>query len=147
MAVDRDARRLTEVVTRLRRVLRSSIRADYPWESLPMAQIELLQTLAERDGARIGELAALLRLAPNSVSTLVVQLTDAGLVRRGTDPADRRAARVSITDSGRERLDGWERAHERRISAALSALTPDERDRVAAALPALNALVNALDDR
>ncbi|HEX4791752.1 MAG TPA: hypothetical protein VH372_25020, partial [Actinospica sp.] len=30
-----DARGLTDVVTRLRRVLRASIRADYPWESLP----------------------------------------------------------------------------------------------------------------
>jgi DNA-binding MarR family transcriptional regulator len=147
MAVDRDARRLTEVVTRLRRVLRSSIRADYPWESLPMAQIELLQTLAETDGARVGELAALLRLAPNSVSTLVMQLTDAGLASRGVDPADRRAARLSITDAGRERLEGWEQAHVRRISAALRTLTPDERERVAAALPALNALVDALDDR
>jgi DNA-binding MarR family transcriptional regulator len=112
-----------------------------------MAQIELLQTLAERDGARVGELAALLRLAPNSVSTLVQQLTEAGLARRGVDPADRRAARVSITDAGRDRLAGWERAHETRISAALSSLSPDDRARVAAALPALSALVDALDDR
>jgi len=40
-----DAWLLTELVTRLRRVLRASIRTDYPWESLPMAQVELLQRL------------------------------------------------------------------------------------------------------
>ena len=32
---------LTEVVNRLRRTLRTSIRADYPWETLPMAKVEL----------------------------------------------------------------------------------------------------------
>ena len=30
-----EAHGLTDVVARLRRVLRSSIRSDYPWESLP----------------------------------------------------------------------------------------------------------------
>ena len=42
-----DARQLTDVVTRLRRALRKSIRTDYPWESLPMAQVELLMSLAD----------------------------------------------------------------------------------------------------
>jgi hypothetical protein len=42
--------RLTDVVTRLRRALRSSIRTEYPWESLPMAQVELLQTPWSRCG-------------------------------------------------------------------------------------------------
>jgi hypothetical protein len=34
-----DAWLLTDVITRLRRVLRSSIRSDYPWETLPMAKL------------------------------------------------------------------------------------------------------------
>lgn len=40
------AQQLTDVITRLRRALRSSIRSEFPWEALPMAQVELLQTLA-----------------------------------------------------------------------------------------------------
>ena len=36
-----DASALTHVITRLRRALRRSIRSDYPWESLPMAQVEV----------------------------------------------------------------------------------------------------------
>lgn len=138
---------LTEVVTRLRRVLRSSVRADIPWESLPMAQVELLQCVAERDGTRVGELAGLLRLAANTVSTLVAQLVEAGLVRRERDPADRRAAALRLTPAGEETLTAWRQAHEQRIGAAMAALDTTDRDAILAALPALGRLVEALDDR
>ncbi|SBW19215.1 transcriptional regulator [Candidatus Protofrankia californiensis] len=143
---DPDVRGLTEVVTRLRRVLRTSIRSDYPWESVPMAQIELLQCLDERDGTRVGELAGLLRLAPNSVSTLVQQLANTGLVRRDRDPLDRRAAQVSLTDAGSQRLAGWQHAHERRLGEALGRLSDPDREAIMAALPALTHLVDALAD-
>lgn len=142
-----EARLLTDVITRLRRTLRASIRSDYPFESLPMAQVELLQCLQERDGARVGELATALRLAPNTVSTLVQQLVDAGAVRRRPDPGDRRAARVSLTGHGRRQVRGWQDAHERRLGAALGRLPPEDRSAVLAALPALGRLVDELGDR
>src|SRR5215469_16436908 len=94
-----DAQQLTDVVTRLRRALRSSIRTDYPWESLPMAQVELLQTLAAGP-LRVGELAARQRLAPNTVSGLVGRMLDAGFVDRQPDPGDRRTARIALTEAG-----------------------------------------------
>jgi|KBSMisStaDraftv2_1062788.scaffolds.fasta_scaffold2047724_2 hypothetical protein len=46
----------------------TSIRVDYPWETLPMAQFELLMALQDNQPSRIGELANQLRLAPNTVS-------------------------------------------------------------------------------
>ncbi|WP_163547497.1 MarR family winged helix-turn-helix transcriptional regulator [Candidatus Frankia nodulisporulans] len=142
-----DVRQLTEVVTRLRRVLRASIRTEYTWESLPMAQVELLQCVAERDGTRVGELAVLLRLAPNSVSTLVQQLVDAGYLHRERDPADRRAALLRLTPAGRQALGGWQQAHERRLGSALARLGEQDRVAIVAALPALTNLVEALGDR
>ncbi|WP_045877294.1 MarR family transcriptional regulator [Pseudofrankia sp. DC12] len=144
---DWDTRRLTEIVMRLRRALRTSIRSDYPWEMLPMAQVELLQCLRERDGARVGELAALLRLAPNTVSTLIQQLSDADLLRRSIDPTDRRAARVSLTETGTEHLLGWQEAHERRLGEALNRLDVEDQDVIVKALPALSRLVDQLADR
>lgn len=144
---DGDVRRLTEVVTRLRRVLRTSIRTEYSWESLPMAQVELLQCVAELERIRVGELAGRLRLAPNSVSTLVQQLSDAGLLTRSKDPADRRATLLRLTGAGAEALAGWQRAHERRLATALARLGDVDRQAILAALPALSNLVEALDDR
>ncbi|MEU1504024.1 MarR family transcriptional regulator [Kitasatospora sp. NPDC005748] len=143
-AIER-ARRLTDVVTRLRRALRSSIRTEYPWESLPMAQVELLQTLAAAP-LRVGELAARQRLAPNTVSGLVGKLLEAGFVDRQADPGDRRTARIALTPAGLRQLDDWRHAHERRIATALATLTAPDREAVMQALPALDRLARALAD-
>jgi DNA-binding MarR family transcriptional regulator len=144
-SAETDTRVLTDVVTRLRRALRASIRTDYSWESLPMAQVEIMQCLAERDGARIGELATVLRLAQNTVSGLVQQLVENGSLVRRPDPRDRRAVRISISEEGRTRLAGWQAAHERRIGGALATLAPADRAAIRAALPALNHLVERLN--
>ena len=138
---------LTDVVARLRRVLRASIRADYPWESLPMAQVELLQSLAEAAPARVGDLATRLRLAPSTVSGLISQMMTAGLVERGTDPADRRVAVVEPSEHGRRQLADWHAAHRERIAAALGDLEPRERAAIDAALPALAQLVDRLAEQ
>ncbi|MCK7624421.1 MarR family transcriptional regulator [Streptomyces sp. RS10V-4] len=141
-----DSRLLTEAVTRLRRALRASIRTDYPWETLPMAQVELLQVLAEHSPARIGDLAARQRLAASTVSGLIGQMISAGLVARGVDPADRRASVVTLTEAGREQLTAWTRAHENRLDAALESLDEPDRTAVRAALPALFRVAEFLEE-
>ncbi|MGW2488251.1 MarR family winged helix-turn-helix transcriptional regulator [Streptomyces sp. NPDC001606] len=140
------ARLLTEAVTRLRRALRSSIRTDYPWETLPMAQVELLQVLGEHSPARISDLASRRRLAVSTVSGLIGQMITAGLVARDVDSADRRASVVTLTHAGREKLDAWTTAHERRIDAALAALDDTARAAIADALPALFQLAEHLGE-
>lgn len=142
-----DAHQLTDVVTRLRRALRASIRTDYSWERLPMAQVEMLQLLDDQTPMRVGDIATRQRLAASTVSGLIGQLMNAGLVERTVDPRDRRAAAVTLTDAGREQLEAWQHAHETRIERALEALPAEDRGRVRAALPALDRLADALDDR
>jgi DNA-binding MarR family transcriptional regulator len=141
-----DAHLLTHAVTRLRRALRASIRSDYPWETLPMAQVELLQVLGDHSPARISDLALRQRLATSTVSGLIGHMAASGLVDRETDPDDRRASVVTLTSTGREQLVAWTRAHERRLEAALSALDGPDRSAIRAALPALLRLTRYLDD-
>lgn len=140
-----DALVLTDVVTRLRRALRASIRTDYPWESLPMAQVELLQRLSESPGLRINDLAARHRLASNTVSTLIQQMVVSGLVLREPDPSDRRAVLLRLSEDGAAMLAGWSTAHEERIGAALARLAPADQAAVHAALPAFAELVAQLE--
>ena len=135
---------LTEALTRLRRALRASVRTDIAWESLPMAQVELLQTLSDSTGSRVGDLAERLHLAPSTVSGLISQMLTAGLLRRDTDPEDRRAAVVVVTAEGETQLSAWEAANERRVAHALSLLPPDQQAAIVAALPALQALADEL---
>ncbi|MFE9882866.1 MarR family winged helix-turn-helix transcriptional regulator [Streptomyces sp. NPDC005784] len=141
-----DARLLTEAVTRLRRALRASIRTDYPWETLPTAQVELLQVLGEHSPARISDLAGRQRLAPSTVSGLIAQMITAGLVTRDVDPTDRRASVVALTAAGRDQLAAWTTAHEHRMDAALSALDDADRAAIANALPAIFQLAERLGE-
>jgi DNA-binding MarR family transcriptional regulator len=140
-----DARLLTEAVTRLRRALRASIRTEYPWETLPMAQVELLQALAEHSPARIGDLATRQRLATSTVSGLIGQMINTGLVARAVDTADRRASAVTLTDAGHRQLAAWTLAHEQRLDSALAELDDRDRQIVRSALPALFRLAEHLD--
>ena len=73
---------VADLVARLRRAMRKAARARTPTVSLSVAQLELLSLVQERPGARSGDLAALLHLAPNSVSTLANAMTSAGMLDR-----------------------------------------------------------------
>ncbi len=136
---------MAEIVTRLRRVLRSSVRSEFPWERLPMAQVEVLQRLAEEPGLRISELATRHRLANNTVSNLIQQMVLAGLVERREDPRDRRAVTLDLTADGAEQLKGWLAANDRRLDSALRDLPTEDRRAILAALPSLSQLVDRLE--
>lgn len=140
------ARQLTEVVTRLRRALRASVRDEYSWESLPMAQVELLQVLADKSPMRVRDIAAERHLAPSTVSSLISQLMAGELVERAVDPKDRRVAAVSLRSAGRKQLHAWLAANERHINRALQQLPADQRRLVEDAIPALGALADLLEE-
>ncbi len=138
-------RGLADTVSDLRGSLRRGIRTTYPWEVLPAAQIEILQRVSQQPGLRVNELAAQLRLAPNTVSTLTRQMTGVGLLTVREDPVDGRVRRLSLSDRGREQLDGWQQAQEEMLAAAVSRLEDTDRSAIIAAIPALGRLVRALD--
>ena len=58
------------------------MRHGWATEPLPTAQSELLRLVAARPGISVAEAARELRLAPNTVSTLVGRLADQGLLSR-----------------------------------------------------------------
>lgn len=140
-----DAWSLTGVITRLRRVLRSSVRQDFPWESLPMAQVEVLQRLADEPGIGVRDLAERQRLATNTVSSLVQQMVTSGLVNRTPRPGDRRAVTLHLTKTGAEILSAWQAANHRRLGNALQQLTKTDQQAIENAIPALAALAGLLE--
>jgi DNA-binding MarR family transcriptional regulator len=60
----------------------------------------VLLPLFEQDGLRIGEIGRRARLSKPSMTALVSQCAEAGLVRRERDPADGRAFRIVLTARG-----------------------------------------------
>ena len=111
----------------LRRVVRRRLRAELPGPALRGAQLELLQLVEAEPGVGVAAAARSLHLAGNTVSTLVNQLVGAGMVRRAVDPADRRAARLTLTDaagSGSRGGGGAQRARRRGVGRLPRATSP-----------------------
>jgi DNA-binding MarR family transcriptional regulator len=100
----------------------------------------VLAALRDHGPRRITALAASEAVAQPTMTTLVGRLERDGLVERGGDPADARAVLVTITAEGLERLLRIREARAAAIEARLSELDPDERETLAAALPALERL-------
>ena len=136
---------LAEGIARLRRALRRGARVASPGNSLAVAQLELLSALAEQPGARPGQLARLLHMRPNTVTTIVNALTAQGMISRSTPAGDRRAIELTITDAGQEAVHAWQATNAAVLHLALSTLSAPQRRALAAAVPALDALAQAVD--
>ncbi|WP_329044858.1 MarR family transcriptional regulator [Amycolatopsis sp. NBC_01488] len=144
------AERLLGTVQGIRRVVRRRVRADgpdVPGFPLPGAQVEVLRVVADQPGIGVAAAARELHLAANSVSTLVNQLVDAGLLRREADPADRRAARLEITAAARDRMAALRRARTGLVADALTGLSEEDTAAIEQALPALEKLMGILKEQ
>ncbi|HET9899330.1 MAG TPA: MarR family transcriptional regulator [Streptosporangiaceae bacterium] len=136
---------LADCIARLRRALRRGARVADPANPLAVAQLELLSTLAECPGARPGQLARLLHLRPNTVTTIVNALAAQGMIERVTSAGDRRAVELTVTDAGQEAVHAWQATNAAVLHLALSTLPARQRRSLAAAVPALDALGKAVD--
>ena len=134
------------VIGPLRRALRRLLRRDLPVTPLPTAQAELLRVVRRQPGIRVGEAAQAIGVAANTVSTLVNQLVAAGLLERRQDPGDRRSARLALSEAGRRRAALWLDQREQILTAALAGIPADDRAAIARALPALQRVLEALEE-
>ncbi|TDE10989.1 MarR family transcriptional regulator [Jiangella asiatica] len=116
------------------------IRNEREDDSLTLNQLSALGVLVRKGPMPVGELAACERVRPPSMTRTVSGLEELGLVVREPEPGDRRIAVVRITEAGlartaadRKRRDAW-------MNHRLRELSPDERERLRAALPVLEKL-------
>jgi len=101
--------------------------------------------LRDEGPQRVTTLAAAELIAQPTMSQLVQRLERAGLVERREDPADRRAARIAATEAGERALVERADARARWLGRRVAQLGEDDRRALAAALPALDAVL-ALED-
>ncbi len=80
------------------------------------------------------------------LSRSVGKLTDAGLLARSSDIADRRAAWVELTRKGAKLVDRMRRERTDALNLALDRLNPEDREALDRALPALEHLAEALKE-
>jgi DNA-binding MarR family transcriptional regulator len=81
---------------------------------------------------------------PTMLSRVVADLAAAGLVERISDANDRRAAWVGITRKGKRLAERMRTERTEAVNTAMGGLSPEDRRRIEAALPALEALAEEL---
>jgi DNA-binding MarR family transcriptional regulator len=118
------ATRLRIAVNRLQRKLRQQ-----SLEGLSPAQASALGTVNRLGCPTLGELAALEQVQPPSMTRIVANLADAGMVVRETDDADRRSVRVRITPDGARALERMRTAKNAFLLRRLGELSADEQRR------------------
>jgi DNA-binding MarR family transcriptional regulator len=106
------------------------------------SQLSALSVLAKRGELSLGELAALERIAPPSMTRIAARLEEQGLLERRVDAADRRVARVAVSPAGEALLSETRTRRDAFLAARLQELSGDERAILARAIPLLERLAS-----
>jgi DNA-binding MarR family transcriptional regulator len=141
-----EAAELLAAMGAIRRVTRRAVRNAAHAEPLPPARSELLRLAARRPGLSVAEAAHELRLAPNSVSTMVSQLAADGLLSRGRATGDGRTVRLTVTEKGAARVAQWRDVRVEMTGRALDTLAEADRQSIRLALPALARLAERMEE-
>ncbi len=97
---------------------------------------------AHPDGLRSGDLAARMGVTAPTVTRLADVLRDAGWVERHPDPADHRAAVLTLSPEGRATLERVRVESAAQLAADLAELPDEDVRHLVAALPVLRRLAD-----
>ena len=130
------AARLRLVVGRLNRRIRIDGR-----ESVPPLQLSAMVTVEEHGPLRLSELARREAVSVPTMSRVLTALDEQGLVVRTPDPQDARGVLVTLSGEGERRLAEVRSHRTALVARRLGRLDTVQRATLAAALPALEALL------
>jgi len=98
-------REVAFLVSDVARMLRTYADQHAATLGMTRAQWAVLVRLERAEGLKQTELADILDLQPITLTRLVDRLCDSGLIERRSDPKDRRAKRLYLTDAARPLLE------------------------------------------
>ncbi len=134
-----DPIQLADLLQRLtRRLRRAHAERLVPLGLTPAQERALRIITRSEEPPRMTDLADHLGIVPRSVTTVIDALEEAGLVRRETDPHNRRAIRLHLTDRGLSVRDDMREARRRAAEDLFAPLPAADR-------AALGELLSQLD--
>ncbi len=110
------------------RLMRRQFNQHIEDSSLTLAQARTLVYVSRHEGIRQSKLADMLEILPITLTRLIDQLVEAGLVDRRADPLDRRAHQIYLTAQAPTHLSSIEQAIELVQAKALSGLPESQLD-------------------
>ncbi|MBV1875518.1 MAG: MarR family transcriptional regulator [Cycloclasticus sp.] len=110
------------------RLMRRQFNQHIEGSSLTLAQARALVYVSRHEGIRQSKLADMLEILPITLTRLIDQLVEAGLVDRRADPLDRRAYQIYLTTQAPTHLVAIEQVIELIQAEALSGLAESQLD-------------------
>jgi DNA-binding MarR family transcriptional regulator len=114
-----------------------------PHNELSVGQLSVLGVLSRNGECSIGELAALERVQPPSMTRTVNCLEEDGYVVRKAHATDRRQVVIALSDKGAQTLEADRRRRDAWLAKRLRELTPEERSVLRQAAPIIERLAHA----
>ncbi len=133
---DAAAYRLAMAVTRLTRRMRRARAGISP------SQLSALTTIARLGPLRLGELATQEMVSPPTLTRVVATLEERGVVTRRADPTDARSSLIEANADGLRLLAEVGEEFVGMLGVAIGLLPADDRERLRAALPAIEHLAD-----
>jgi MarR family 2-MHQ and catechol resistance regulon transcriptional repressor len=128
--LDRRAADLQDVVQDILKQFQCvhTVAANGPHVELNMQELRVVEVLGNEGPQMMRELADHLKVAVNSMTSIVDGLEHKILVQRQRSDKDRRVIHVELTDSGREIYQSLVNVNLRLFRSMLGALTEDEQE-------------------
>jgi len=113
------------------RALRLNTRSIEAKLGISLAQLFVLQQLADKPADSLNELAERTATHQSSVSVVVRRLVERGLVTRIAASTDRRRVQITLTPAGEELLRDAPSTVQNDLMQGMSRMSPDQRSRLA----------------
>jgi DNA-binding MarR family transcriptional regulator len=129
----------------LTQVARAILRLEVPRDALPDGTTVsrtgywLLVRVSEEAPVRLSDIAGSVELDLSTISRQIRDLVAAGLIARTPDPADGRAALLSLTELGASVLEAVSESRRRELAVAIADWSDEERNALASGLLRLGA--------
>jgi len=117
--------RMLSCTMRIENEIRSRLRATF---DITLPRFDLMAQLERHpDGLRMGELSKRMMVTGGNITGITDQLERERLVVRVTDPHDRRASSVQLTDAGRAAFNAMATVHEGWIEELLQDIPTEDK--------------------
>ena len=102
------------------------------------------ENMGERKELNPSEISDRQGVSRNTISSLIRNLEDEGLIARTLDQQDRRKFNISLTEDGRSLVSQYAREHLGRVSQCFGGLTADEQETLSQLLTKISVHVTAV---
>lgn len=120
--------RMLSCTMRIENEIRSRLRATF---DITLPRFDLMAQLERHpDGLRMGELSKRMMVTGGNITGITDQLEREQLVMRVTDPHDRRASSVKLTEAGRAAFNAMAKVHEGWIEELLQDIPAEDKSQL-----------------